>query len=418
MGHLAVMVRKDLLRHWRSPLGPGLVLAFPLIFAGLIALTFGGNGGPPKVRLLVENRDDGLASRLALSALRDARMAQYFDVEEVAADAGLARIERGEASALLRIPAGFTDAILAGEPVTLELVRNPAERILPEIAEQSMTIGVEVLDAGVRALGPGLVGLRGAIAGDGWPSTETVAAIASAFQSSAQAVSELVFPPVIDLAVVRATGSEPEEPGSTFSTLFLIMLPGVAVWALFMVGDTGMRDLLTEARAGTLRRQLSAPLAVREIVAGKALATAALATISLALLACIGAFAARRPVDVVAFLTLSAALILAVTGFSAVVYGLARTERQGATLASIVLLVFAFLGGAFVPIDALPASLRLVSRLTPIAWGTIGYRSLLEHGAGLRGVLPSVLVLAGFGATLLVVGAWLLGRRAARGAAA
>jgi len=418
MGLLAGMVRKDLLRHARSPLGPALVLAFPLIFAGLIALTFGGSSGTPKVRLLVENRDDGLASQLALAALRDARMTAYFDVEEVGVDLGLARIERDEASALLRIPNGFTDAILAREPVTLELVRNPSERILPEIAEQVMAVGVEVLDAGARVLGPGLDGLRGAIEGDGWPTPGTVAAIATAVQSSAQAASTLVFPPVIALEVVAAAGNEPEEQGSTFSIVFLTMLPGVAVWALFMVGDTGMRDILTEATAGTLRRQLAAPLGVREIVAGKALAMAALALISLTILAGIGAFAARRPVDAGAFLALSAALVLAVTGFSAVVYGLARTERQGSTLASIVLLVFAFLGGAFVPLDSLPASLRIVSRLTPIAWGTMGYQSLLEDGAGLSGVLPSVLVLAGFGASFLVVGMWLLGRKAARGVVA
>ncbi len=416
MSRLAAMVRKDLLRHYRQPLGPALVLAFPLIFAGLIALTFGGGDGPPKVRLLVENRDDGLASRLALSALKDARMAQYFDVEEVGPE-GLARIERDEGSALLRIPTGFTDAILAGEPVTLELVRNPAERIRPEIAEQTIAVGVDVLDAGVRALRPGLDGLRGAIDSRGWPAPTTVAEIATAFNASARAVSRFAFPPAIALEVAQAKG-EPEERGSLFSVLFLTMLPGVAVWALFMVGDVGMRDLLTEARIGTLRRQLSTPLRARDIVAGKALSTAALALLSLAILTGIGAIAVRRPVDLAGFGLLSAALIVAVTGFSAVTYGMARTERQGATLASVVLLVFAFLGGAFVPLDALPASLRAVSRWTPIAWGTTGYGRLLNDGAGVAEIGSLALALAALGAVLLALGAWRLAARAPRGASA
>jgi ABC-2 type transport system permease protein len=410
MGRLAAMVRKDLLRHARQPLGALIVLAFPLIFAGLIALTFGGTSGPPKVKLLVENQDDGLASKLAVSALRNERMAQYFDVVEVKQD-GLARIERNDGSALLRIPAGFTDAMLEGTPVKLELIRNPSERIRPEIAEQTLAVGTDILDSGARALRPGLEQLRGVMHADGWPSTAAVAAIATAFEQSAVAVRHLAFPPAITLEVVRPK-DEPQEQGSMFSTLFLIMLPGVAVWALFMVGDVGMRDILTEVRIGTLRRQLSAPLTVREIVAGKALSTAALSAISLVILSAIGALAARKHVDLLAFVVLSVALVIAVTGFAAVMYGMARTERQGATLASVVLLVFAFLGGAFVPVEALPASLRTASRLTPIAWGTVGYGRLLNDGAGLAQVATIALGLAGFGALLLALGAWRLGAKA------
>ncbi len=410
MGRLVAMVRKDLLRHARQPLGPALVLAFPLIFAGLIALTFGGTSGPPKVKLLVENQDGGLASRLAINMLRNERMAQYFDVEEVKQD-GLARIERNDGSALLRIPAGLTDAILDGTPVRLELVRNPSERIRPEIAEQTLAVGVDILDSGARALRPGLEQLRGVMHADGWPSTETVATIATAFEQSAASVRHLAFPPAITLEVERGE-DEPDEQGSMFSTLFLFMLPGVAVWALFMVGDVGMRDILTEARLGTLRRQLSAPLTVREIVAGKALSTAALSAISLVILTAIGALAARKHVDLVAFVVLSAALVIAVTGFAAVMYGMARTERQGATLASALLLVFAFLGGAFVPIEALPGSLRVASSLTPIAWGTIGYGRLLHDGAGLPEVATIALALGAFGTLLLALGAWRLGAKA------
>jgi ABC-2 type transport system permease protein len=417
MGQLAAMVRKDLLRHARQPLGPGLVLSFPLIFAGLIALTFGGASGPPKVRLLVENRDDGLASRLALNALSHERMAAFFDVEMVGPD-GLSRIERDEASALLSIPEGFTDAILAGEPVTLGLVRNPAERIRPEIAEQTIRVGVDVLDAGARALRPGLDRLRVAMEGQGWPTTDTVSAVALAFDDNARAVSRFAFPPAIALEVVRPPNESSRPAGSMFSLIFLTMLPGVSVWALFMVADVGMRDLLTEARLGTLRRQLSTPLRGRDLVAGKALSTAALSSISLVLLAGIGAVVAETPVDLPGFVVLSAALVVAVTGFSAAAYGLARTERQGATSVSIVLLVFAFLGGAFVPIESLPASLRTASWFTPIAWGTTGYARLLRDGAGVAEVAPIALGLAALGAALVALGAWRLSAKVRHGVAA
>ena len=39
--------------------------------------------------------------------------------------------------------------------------------------------------------------------------------------------------------------------------MFLMVLPGISVFGLFVVGDLAMRDLLDETTAGTLRRQLA-----------------------------------------------------------------------------------------------------------------------------------------------------------------
>ena len=58
------------------------------------------------------------------------------------------------------------------------------------------------------------------------------------------------------------------------------------------------------------------------------------------------------------FVLLSLALIVAVTGFASVMYGLARTERQGSTISSMLLLTFAFTGGSFIQVEALPAAMR------------------------------------------------------------
>ena len=62
---LLAMVGKDLRRRLRAPLATILLLLFPVIFAGLIAFTFGaGETKVPKVRLLLEDRDGGLSASL------------------------------------------------------------------------------------------------------------------------------------------------------------------------------------------------------------------------------------------------------------------------------------------------------------------------------------------------------------------
>jgi ABC-2 type transport system permease protein len=178
-----------------------------------------------------------------------------------------------------------------------------------------------------------------------------------------------------------------------------------------------MRDLLTEMSGGTLRRQLAGPIAPRTLLVAKALYTAVISSLALAVLAAVGALVGRGGADPLGFLVLSLSLILAVTGAAATVYGFARTERLGATVASLVYLFLGMAGGSFLPLESLPASVRALSPLSPFYWGTQGFRKLIADGAGLSGILPNVAVLAGLGLLLLALGAAALSRTARRGMA-
>ena len=162
-----------------------------------------------------------------------------------------------------------------------------------------------------------------------------------------------------------------------------------------------MRDIVTESRLGTLRRQLGGPITSRHLVFSKALYSSVLCLLSLVLLSAIGAVAIGGAIDLIAFTVLSLSLVLAVTGYASIVYGLAGTERQGATISSVLLLLFAFVGGSFVPLDSLPASLLKLAPFTPFCWGVSGYAKLLHDAGQLRDVLLNVGVLAAFGAILL-----------------
>jgi len=419
---LLAMVGKDLRRRVRSPLSTLLLLLFPLIFAGLIAVTFGGaEAKVPKVRLLIEDRDGGLAAQLVAAAFQRNEAAQYFEtekVENVPGD-GAALLEEKEAAALLRLPAGFSDAVLAGRPARIELVKSPAQSILPDVAEQVTTVLADSLSAASRLLRGPLDQIRTAPgAPQGMPSDQRVAEISVLINQVLTRSRPYLFPPVVTLET--ATRAEPKEsnpsPGGTpTGSIFLLVLPGIAVYSLFNLADQGMRDLLVEARLKTLRRQLAGPLAAGRVVVGKALSTAAVSGLALLVLTGVGAAVAVRGVSFAGFVLLSIAVVLAATGFASFVFGLAHGERQGATLASIVSLVMAFAGGSFIPLNSLPAALRAVSPFSLIFWATQGYQKLIADGAGVRAVLPHIGILAGVGAVLLALSAVLWRRRLLRG---
>jgi ABC-type multidrug transport system permease subunit len=413
------LVAKDLARKRRSPLGFVVLLLFPVVFASLLGLAFGRDGAPPKVRLLVQNRDDGFLSRGLASAFTSERSAQFLDVR-VVGDEGRAILDHGDASALLVIPERFTADLLDGKPVTLSLVRNPAEGILPEIAEQLAAILVDGLDAASRVLRGPLEKIRG-FAHDGRIRIEdaAVADVAVEIKRTMEGAENVVLPPAITLAGAFGAEEKKDEGGKRgIGDVFLFVLPGVAVYALFLLGDQGMRDLLSEATEGTLRRQLAGPLSPATIVAGKALYAAALSGIGLVVLTIVGAVVLRRGVDPIGYLAMSVGTILAVTGVASVLYGFARTERQGATTSSVVYLALAFAGGAFFPISNLPAALRSVSAISPFRWGTEGFRALLEPGAGAGAVVSQAGTLAAIGLLSLAIGSWALSRKARHGGAA
>jgi len=414
MSRVLAMVRKDLLRRIRAPLGIGIVLAFPVVFSALLALAFGG-GTPtlPEVQLLVEDRDDSFVSGLLMQAFSSEQLDELFEVRKIE-NGGSALMDQGEASALLVIPEGFGADLLRGTPVSLELVRNPSEFILPEIAEQTLAVFADLLDAASRMLREPLDELTPMLDDEDGPSATEVAAIAVLVREAIGSAEPFVFPPVIVLESIDLGAEEEkgdDDSGNASFSIFVLILPGVSVWALFMLGDIAMRDILTEMEDGTLRRQLAGPVTARDVVLSKALYTASLATISLLLLAALGFWLTDRSIDPAGFLVLSVAVVAAVTGFASAVYGVANTETQGATFSSIVLLVFGFVGGAFLQVDSMPGAVRQFAPLSPFYWAVTGYRSLIQEGGGAADVLVNVGVLTGLGAVSLLLGTARLGRK-------
>jgi len=425
MGIVAHLVAKDLKRKARAPLGMIAALSFPLLFAGMIALAFGKGDTIPKVRMLVVNQDDGLVANLLASSFTSQQASAYFDAKTVELDAGLALMNEGKASALLTIPKGFTKDVLDGKPVALRLLRNPAEGILPEIAEQTTGALADALDAARRVFDKPIAELRPFLADDGTvPADADVVQISLAVKRAIEGMSGVLNPPAIALEsdMFDNVSAQPEpakkKNGNAPSSIFLIVLPGVAVYGLFLVADQGMRDVMTERTLGTMRRQLAGPVAAGTVIFAKAVYTAVLAVAALLVMASVGALVLSTPVSLPGFLLVSATLVLAVTGTSAVIYGLARTERQAATLGNMIFLAMGFLGGGFIRVEGLPPAVRAVAPFTPLYWGTKGYRALLEDGAGVAGVAKPALVLAVTGVVLLLVGAMALRRTARAGAGA
>lgn len=400
MRFLLATARKDLLRIRRDWPALLLWLGIPLMVGGLLVLVF-GEGVAPQAKLLVADRDQSLAGRLLTGAFQQGALADLVEVEAVDLDTGRRRMEDGDASGLLVIPAGFGRAVLDGEPASIELVTNPSETILPGILEETLDIELEAAEVLRRLFDDPIDRIVSDADSAGFPADSTVAAIASAFNRTGEEASDWLLPPAIELETIALTeGEEFDFAGAFF--------PGMLILAVLFMATGLSADVWTERRQGTLRRAIATPRGVGTLVGGKWLAGSA----ALALVSAVGLVAGRWLFGIeianpaLAFLWLAlvgVALLALFTG----VQVLAKSERAANVLVNAVTLPLAMLGGSFFPFETMPDWMVALGKLTPNGWALLRLRAIL-NGVVEPGILVTSALVAG---GIVLVSGWMVARR-------
>lgn len=393
---------KDLVRRLRDPYAFLLWLGIPLVLGGLMSLLNSG-GGKPRGRLLVADHDGTFLSRSVASAFAQKPLSEFFDVETVEEAEGRERMDAGEASALVVLPAGFARAVLEDEPARIELVRNPAQRILPAIAEETLGLLSEAVFYAQRVAGDRLREQLRRISvasnGGGNPWTEEFAAeFGVEIRRTIERLSKYLSPLALEVDVAKAPAKEDAGPG--FGALFF---PSMMLMSVFFIGQGLSDDVWTEKLGGTLRRALAAPDSVGPLLAGKLLAAAAL-YLAVALLG-LGLGTATFAV-VPARIPLAAAWIVAcgvVLAAALVLLQLhAATQRAGHLFTNSIGFPMLMIGGGFFPFEVMPASFASIGRRTPLGWMLEEQKAILFGRASTGDVLLGFAVLAG---ALVLIGA-------------
>jgi ABC-2 type transport system permease protein len=422
---ILLILKKDLRRRQRAPLGTVTMLLMPLVLTAVIGLVFAGGGNDggaeiPRVKLLIADEEGGMGGNLLSGAFSQGELADLFDPLPVAsAEEGRRLMDQGEASALLVIPPNFTNDVLDGNPVTLQVVKNPAQSILPEIAVQTVDVLALALNSASRLLGEPLAEIRKMIEQEEGLEESAVLALSSVIYTKMNSMGGYFFPMPVSVveeedAVEETVAAEKEEEGGF--NIFTFILPGLAFMGILFIGEMAMRDVLAEQTAGTLSRALTTPLSPVHFLAGKmaqafilCLACQALMMISGTLI-----FGVHwGPLHLVALFTAAAAL--SVTGLTALIFGLARSERQGSAIASLLIMGMSLLGGSMFPLEMLPGFIQAAGRFTLNFWAIKGFRTLAIEDGGLSQIAFPLLLLTGVGLACTAMGAVLLKRRIARG---
>ena len=407
MTFLLTCAKKDLRRRLTDPASLVIWLGIPLLLGGLMSLLAGGGGGPvPKAHVLLVDQDDSLLSRLLANAGGGDQA--FLDIETVTEAEGRARMDAGEASAMLVLPKGFTDAVLRDQPAILQLVKNPAQRILPAIVETGVEILVEVVHYLQRLLGDALLSLVDAPrdAADFYAS-ETVSAFAGSINERLRGVSGWLFPPAIALDMASdASGGEAQS-----FDFALFFLPGMIFMSVLFISQGMADDVWDEKTAGTLGRAVSLPHDLTWFLGGKLVTASAImagvAAVALAIaVAFFGIAASRVPLALVWVVYSGTALYC----FFQLLQFAGRTKTGASLVSTVVLFPAMMLGGSFFPFETMPRWMATLGQWLPNGQAVVRLKEMLGGT-----IDPGALAVAALAIGLPASLAFALSARALRG---
>lgn len=408
MSFILLTVGKDLRRRAADPLALLIWIAFPVLLGVLVSMLGSGGGPAPTARVLVADLDNSVVSALFLGALQQEDVSRFVAIERVELEVGRARIDDGEGTALLVLPAGFGAALLADEPTQLELVTNPAERILPAIVVEGLEVISELVFYGQRVLGDDVRAMLPDVPADiALVEAALVGEIATTLTERLRTAANVADSPPFELELGAELGVSTNEDTSGFDFARFI-LPGILFMSILFIAQGLSEDIWNEKSSGTLRRAIVAPHPLELFVAGKLLAGLVLifgvAVIALGIgVASFGVPLARAAVAVF----WSAYAGTALLGLFLFIAMISSSRRAANVTSTAVLFPLMMLGGSFLPFEAMPAWMAAVGVRTPNGIAVMQLRDLLFGPTDIGALVIATLALA----FTLVVTLWLCARR-------
>ena len=361
------------LRILREPASLFFFFLFPVLMVFIIGIQFGGQGGRAQLGIsgdttqaITDKITDNLEHNEAL------RLVFYEDESEM-----LKAVERGAIAAGTVFPSRMAARVAVGEPVLIGFVSAPTG-LGPQLE-------ATVRDAVTEALIPYraarfAVDILGVEFQQSWDLATRIVDEINLATLSVESVGESLFPP--DMG---------RFDGGAASNLVLFM---------FLTALTGATAMVADREMGLDTRIVSTPTSVGRLLSGYVTGQFGITFFQgvYIMVLSLAVFGVDWK-NLGASLLLMMALSLAGAGAGMLLGSFRLAEPATIGIGVTSGLVLGALGGAMVPLEVLPDTIRTVARFTPQGWAMLGFRDLQWDGSVVD-VLDNVAVLLGIGAVL------------------
>lgn len=381
------------------------LVLLPIVISIAVGAANGAFQGPnpatPAIRVDVLDLDQTAASQ-AFSARIAAANTQLtlcpaagaepcrLETATLTAQQAETRLADGVTLALVEIPAGFGAALSSGQPAGITY-RSDEDATAPGYILQAVQAAAAQTGGAAEAqrLGASVAG-----------QLDYVAALREADRATfdarigeaAAALWEGVPVRVVQVqATVRGSGTGPVGSG------FQQSITGIGSMYVMFAVFGAVSALIRERQQGTFGRILTMPVTRAQIISGKMLGRFVVGMMQYGVMFGFGlALGVRYGSDPLALVLLMTTFVLSITALTLMLTTFIRNEAQASGITLFAALTLAPLGGAWWPLDIVPAWMRTLGHISPIAWVMDGFSSLMYFGGSLGTILPSLAVLLAF----------------------
>ncbi|MEM6471070.1 MAG: ABC transporter permease [Planctomycetota bacterium] len=406
-------------------------IALVTVFGWIMAYAFGGSGGMPKVTLHVADLSRSEEGTQFIDGLKGADMIRVRNVNtKTEANpeqfrSGLRKlISDGDAHHILLIPQDYPERIASGATPNFEMFRDPGrsmeDRLIrisimqSAMAELGGTIWIDGMERMLADQGmqpEGLENIRGWMTNIGeqisdfadsqtdGPNNEIANADSetqgarraneadpadtTASQPESEALSGQAdfFSAMGDIVPLETTDVAPPDRGKQVTYQQAQSVAGMTVMMLLFALTSCGSVLLTEREEGTLKRLFVQPIPRGAVLLGKFLFVFMVGICQMAILFVYGEwmFGVGLFRDPVSLFVLSVTWVITGGAFGMFLASVSRSSKQAESLASLLILVMAALGGCWFPLQMmnLPALLDAICKSTMTYWAMTGFQGLL-----------------------------------------
>jgi ABC-type polysaccharide/polyol phosphate export permease len=416
MSLLRTLLAKDLRRARRNPIPWLIQIAIPILITTMIGIAFSPKTNPSgfgRIKVAFVDEDGSWLTQFVKDAFGRQEKGMNIELVLVERDEARVLVERDKVAAALFVPARFTDDYLDGKPVTLELLKNPAQSIHPTVIENFVGLLVSGLNVIQRTIGPDLATWRTELEKSEGFDVWTGALLLLETSGRLKPAQEYLTPPLVGYSEATVAAAAPARPKSN---RFAYLLLGMVGMFLLYIADNAVRDLYRELNGRTLARfrtthdSLFAFVAVKVTFAFVMVVFGAIILLGGGML--VFGFAWHRVPQMSAVI---AAYAVFAAGFMAVVAALAGNERRAAMFNNIIVTGLALAGGCMFPLDTFGPFWRdRVAPWLPTHWYLETVRQMQYMPDHVPWITPALQLLA-LGGGCVAAAAWLFRRRLEQG---
>ncbi|MFN2188066.1 MAG: ABC transporter permease, partial [Candidatus Promineifilaceae bacterium] len=346
-------------------------------------------------------RDQGNLAGVLQSILESSKVIVLEEIDVSEADAE-ELVADNEYAAVLIIPLDYSDRLLEGQPLPLNLITDAS-------SSAGAAVNGEVQSAALH--------LQSAVSAASVSSAFYEQEVGFSSDQDREILMERAFkgtveawrtPPISIAAQQSAALEEDSEEETESSNAYTQSSPGMMA-QFAIAGLMGASAILViERKNRVLRRLLTTAITRTEILVGHFSAMFVMIFVQLIILILFGQLLLRlnyasHP-GATALMAVATALFAASLGL--LIGALAKTEEQTIVFAMIPMFLLSGLGGAWVPLEIMPEGFQQFARITPLAFVMDGFQDILIRDQGFEAIILNAIVLLAMAVVIFAFAAW------------